>query len=75
MSLTYPNTIPGQNIAVSTAERFHSFPFIVLYNRAEKQPAMSPIKTYSMMATLISAPRELGDNIPNIAMTVKGNLA
>lgn len=66
-----PNTMPGYNVAVKNAPRFHSRPFIVLYRRAEKYPAIKPIITYRNTADVISAPLDAGDNIPSIATTVK----
>lgn len=67
--LSYPKTIPGNNIAVRKAALFHSRPFMVLYKRAEKYPAIKPMNTYNMIAAVISEPLEDGDNIPNIAIT------
>lgn len=64
-----PNTIPGYNVAVRNALRFHSRPFNVLYKRAEKYPAMSPMKTYNRIQDVIKAPRDEGDSIPIMATT------
>lgn len=61
--------IAGYKVAVKKAALFHSLPFIVLYKRAEKYPAIKPIKTYKNIAAVIRAPREAGDNIPSIAKT------
>ena len=38
MNIREPTT-PGYNVPVTNAARFHFWPFIVLYNRAEKYPA------------------------------------
>lgn len=61
--------MPGYNVAVRNALRFHSRPFIVLYRRAEKYPAIKPMNTYNNIPDVISAPRDAGDNIPNMATT------
>lgn len=64
-----PKIIAGYKVAVRKAAFFHSRPFIVLYNLAEKYPAIRPMKTYKNIATVIRAPLDAGDNIPNIAKT------
>lgn len=56
-------------IVTKNAALFHLRPLIVLYNLAETYPAIRPIKTYKKMAAVIRAPREAGDNIPNMAKT------
>lgn len=66
-----PKTMPGYSVAVKNAPRFHSRPFIVLYKRAEKYPAINPMKTYKKIPDVIRAPRDDGDSIPNIATTEK----
>lgn len=62
--------IAGYNVAVKNAALFHSRPFIVLYNLAEKYPAIKPMNMYSRMEAVVSAPLDAGDNIPIIAKTV-----
>lgn len=66
-----PNTMPGYKVAVRNALRFHSRPLNVLYKRAEKYPAMSPIKTYRKIPDVIRAPRDEGDSIPIMATTAR----
>lgn len=65
----YPNTTLGYKVAVKNADFFHSRPFIVLYNRAAKYPAIIPMNTYINIPDVIRAPREDGESIPSIAKT------
>ena len=59
----------SQTKLTSIAAFFHSLPRIVLYNLAEKYPAISPEKTKRKIAHVPRAPLLAGESIPNIAKT------